>query len=176
LTQFDSPEGILFRVKVTPNGDSHKILAEADGITLVASTDQDSKREPLLPTKPADLPYEVYRLDFSGDSPVLLISRSAGIYSDIGRSPAFMSLVYPNIFREILIRVVIIDEHEDDSSFDDWRSRWLRFATELSGVPKCPANAAEKDDKFLWIEHAVTAFSRKFTTIDRFSQFWKEGA
>src|SRR5258708_5063469 len=29
LSQFDSADGILFRVKVTPNGDTHTLLAEA---------------------------------------------------------------------------------------------------------------------------------------------------
>jgi len=52
LTEFDSPEDILFRVKVTQANDTHVLLAEADRIPLTRPEPSDDKRIPLLPVKP----------------------------------------------------------------------------------------------------------------------------
>lgn len=176
LRIFDSPEGIRFRVKVTKSGDQHVLLAEADGIPLVLPENDEQNREPLLPVKPADLSGEVYRLDLSGSYPVLEISRQAGAPSEIGRSPAFVSLVYPSVLREILNRVMVIEKHDDDDSLTDWRSRWLRFASSIPGARERPPVDSEDDAKFEWIDEAVSAFARKIHANERFAEFWKEGA
>lgn len=129
LSQFESPDGLLFRVKVTPNGDIHTMLAEADRIPLARPEQNEGERTPLLPVKPQKLGDEIYRLDFSDDRPLLLINSDAGNYADIGRSPAFMSLVYPGVFREILNRVLLIEKHDDDANSEEWKSQWIKFAS-----------------------------------------------
>lgn len=176
LSQFDSPEGIRFRVKVTPSHDDRILLAEADRIPLFLPDQDLAPKQPLLPVKPADLDGEVHRLDFSGTEPLLLISRRAGSYGDIGRSPAFLALVYPAVLKEILVRALILDQFEDDSSDDDWQSRWLRFAKSLPGVGELPDTSSDQDDRFKWIDDAVAAFSRRVDVHGRFAEFWKEGA
>lgn len=176
LSQFDSPEGIRFRVKVTPDGDDKKLLAEADGIPLFLPEQDAVGKDPLLPVKPADLDGEIYCLDFSGAEPLLLVSRRAGPYSDIGRSPAFMALVYPSVLREILMRVIVIERHDDDVSDDVWQSRWLRFTRGLPGMTDIPESGSDEEDKYLWIDSAVAAFSRRLGAHERFAEFWREGA
>ncbi len=118
LTQFDSPDGIRFRVKVTREGGDHTLLAEADAISLAGPHQSDGAQTPLLSVKPEGLGDEIYRLDFSGQDgrPLLLINSEAGNYAEIGRAPAFVSLVYPAILREILIRALLVDKHEDDTN------------------------------------------------------------
>jgi hypothetical protein len=176
LSQFDSAEGVRFRVKVVPESDAHKLLAEADAIPLLMPDEGTGDREPLLPVKPAQLDGEVFRLDYSGDWPILLIHREAGAYSDIGRSLPFVSLVYPAVFREIMTRLLLVDKHFDDSSEDDWRSKWLRFATSLPGSNELPAESASEDDVTDWIDGAVAAFARRVQAVPRFLEFWTEGA
>lgn len=175
LTQFDSPEGVRFRVKVIPASDSHKLLAEADSIPLYLPEQTDAEKETLLPVKPAELDGEVFRLDFSGGSPILLINRNAGAYSDIGRSPTFVALVYPSIFRQILTILLLIERHYDDTSDDDWRSRWLRFATSLPGSVELPSEGASDENVSEWIDDTVAAFARSVGVLTRFGEFWKEG-
>src|SRR6185312_5686723 len=48
LDEFDGEEGLLFRVRVTAAGESHRILAEADRIPCQAS-DGKNHSESLLP-------------------------------------------------------------------------------------------------------------------------------
>jgi hypothetical protein len=174
LTEFDLPEGILFRIKVTQAGDRHRLLAEADRISLAKIEEEDAPRRPLLPVKPQKLGDEIYRLDFSspGNSPLLLINSDAGEYSLIAKSPAFASLVYPAVFREVLVRVLIIDEHDDNDSQDDWRSQWVRFAAFLPGLGELP-KPEDTDYRLDWIEKAVVGFAKRIQVRNRFAQFWR---
>lgn len=175
LSQFDSPNGILFRVKVTPNADIHTLLAEADRIPLARPEQSEGERTPLLPVKPQKLGEEIYRLDFSDDRPLLLINSEAGNYAAIGRSPAFVSLVYPAVFREILTRILLVEKHDDESNVDDWKSQWLRFASQNPGLGELPENESVEAQSD-WIEKAVSAFATQLHTRARFADFWKEGA
>lgn len=175
LTQFDSPEGIKFRVKVTPLGDVHTLLAEADAIPLVQPEQDDVERTPLLPVKPHKLGDEIFRLDFSGqdERPLLLINKEVGNYSDIGRSPAFVSLVYPAVFREILTRILLVEEHDDEASPNDWKSQWVKFATLHPGLGELP-EPSDAVERALWIDKAVSAFATRLHAKTKFLEFWKE--
>jgi hypothetical protein len=173
LSQFDSSDGILFRVKVTPNGNIHTLLAEADQIQLVRPEQSEGKRTPLLPVIPRKLGDEIYRLDFSDGRPLLLINSEAGNYASIGKSPAFVSMVYPGIFREILIRVLLLEKHDDDDAPDDWKSQWLRFALLHPGLGDLP-DPDDTDGRSDWIEKAVSAFAKGLQCRAKFAEFWKE--
>jgi hypothetical protein len=177
LIEFDSPEGILFRVKVTALGEKHTLLAEADRIPLAKIEEEETPRTPLLPVKPQKLGDEIYRLDFSspGNRPLLLINSDAGQYSLIARSPAFMSLVYPALFREVLVRVLVVDEHDDYDNADDWRSQWVRFAMLSPGLGEIP-KPDEIEDRFDWIEKAVASFAKRIQVRSKFADFWREGS
>lgn len=172
LSQFDSPEGLLFRVKVTPNGDIHTLLAEADEVPLADPELDQGERKPLLPVKPQKLGDEIYKLDFSGDKPLLLINSDAGHYTDVGRSPAFISLAMPGIFREILVRIILIENHDDDTNPDEWKSQWLKFALLYTGVGKLPG-ADDVDGRNDWIDKVVAAFAKQIQVRTKFAEFWE---
>src|ERR1043166_1165104 len=174
LSQFESPDGLLFRLKVTPNGEIHKLLAEADHIPLARPQQNQGDRMPLLPVKPQKLGDEIYRLDFTGGGPLLLINSDAGHYADIGRAPAFVSLVYPGVFREILSRVLLIEQHDDDANPDDWQSQWIRFALLYPGLGELPG-PEDTDGRGDWIDKAVSAFAKQLQARAKFAEFWKEG-
>jgi hypothetical protein len=172
LSEFDTPDDVRFRVKVTKATDQHILLAVADEIPLRRADEQKGKRLPLLPVKPHDLGHEVWRLDFSDDKPRLLINSAAGDWRAIGRSPAFNALVYPSALREVLTRVLIIDGHDDSDDLSDWRSLWLRFAASLPAMGLPPE---EDEAKYEWIDSAVLAFAKKSGAFVRFTDFWREG-
>lgn len=175
LTQFDSADGIKFRVKVTPHGDVHTLLAEADAIQLARPEQKEGERTPLLPVKGQALGDEIYRLDFSGQDgrPLLLINKEAGNWRDIAKAPAFVSLTYSAVFREILIRVLLLEKHDDDSNQHDWRSQWVRFASLHPGLGDLP-DPDEPDERAEWIEDAVAAFSKQLQVRTKFAEYWKD--
>jgi hypothetical protein len=175
LSLFDTPEGIRFRLKITPGGESSRLLAEADGIPLLATEDREIEREHLLPVKPHPLGEEIWRVDFSSNYPVLLINNEAGNYRNIVKSDAFISLALPSIFREILNRIILVDKHMDDSDPDDWHTRWLAFTVGLHGVGE-PPFAEDVEECSEWIDSAVGVFSRRNRFLGRFHEFWSEGS
>jgi hypothetical protein len=175
LTEFDSPDGILFSVKVTAtSGTRGMLLAEAEGIPVRFPGEADERRNPLLPVKSDDIGQEVYRLDFSNDPPILLVNRAAGDKDAIVRSPLFMSIVYPAALREILNRIIHVEELDDpDDDGESWQSRWLRFATALPCVGPIPPE--DGGDREQWIDDAVAAFAKQQTMLDRFIAGWQKG-
>jgi hypothetical protein len=170
LSEFDTPEDVRFRVKVTKAADQHILLAAADEIPLRRADEQEGGRLPLLPVKPEDLEHQLWRLDFSDDKPRLLINSSAGDWRAIARSPAFHALVYPAALREVLTRVLIIDGHDDRDDLDDWRSLWMRFAVSLPGMDSPPS---EDEGRYDWVDSAVQAFAKKNEAFVRFTEFWR---
>ena len=177
LNQFDSIEGILFRVKVTsPALPQGRLLAEGDQIRFRRPEERPDNRLPLLPVKPQDLGNEIAKLDFSEEQPLLLVNSSAGDWQDIARSHAFAAFVYPQALREILCRILIIEGHDDTEDPDDWKSKWLHFASSLPGVSSPPDADTETDNnsKWDWIDDAVTAFASRLCLLNRFQEYWKE--
>jgi hypothetical protein len=179
LTEFESTEGLLFRVKVTsPNEHRRLLLAEADQIPLRRPEQKPDRRVPLLPVVPEDLGDEVARLDFGPsfeDRPKLFVNRNLGDWPTIAKSPAFAAMVYPQALREILTRVLWIEEYYELEPADDWRAQWLRFATLAPGVGAVPQKGEQEyfDD---WIRSAVETFARHQRLGTVFEEFWsKEG-
>ncbi|MBI5945574.1 MAG: hypothetical protein HY864_14530 [Chloroflexi bacterium] len=172
LSLFDTHEGLLFRVKVTEAGEG-KLLAEADRIPFVLPDDKEIPLEPLLKIRPQNLGKEIYRIDYSDDrnGPILLINSLSGNYERIGRNPAFISLVYPSVFREILRRIFYIEKYFEYTDRNDWRSRWLLFARSFPGAGEMP-NKDESDQFDDWTDKVIEKFCKKIQVFERFSEFW----
>jgi hypothetical protein len=177
LAQFDDTEALLFRVRVSSPDDRRGVLlAEADRIRPCRPEEKITRRVPLLPVRPdRDLGSQVFRVDFS-DSPILLINAAARDWRGVSRDPAFVSLVFPAVFWEILMRVMCVDKVLDDDDLHDWRCRWVRFAKTLAGVPDMPGETEDQDAVIDWIEEVVSSFCRRCKMMDRFKEYWsKEG-
>lgn len=173
LAEFDSPDGVLFRVKIIsaqePEG---LILAEADKIRPRKPEENEEERVPLLPAR-ADpsLGYQVFRLDFS-DRPILLVNADLSDWHSVVRDPVFASLVYPTALREILNRVLYVEKCFDIDDPELWQSQWLRFGSILPGMMDPPSE--DEPDRFDdWIDDAVEAFCRKFKMTERFNCYWE---
>lgn len=168
LPDFDSPDGVRFRVKVTAVSEpiEGQLLAEGDAIRPVwASGEQES----LLTVRPsANLEQEVFRLDFD-DAPVLLINERTGQWREVARDPVFVSLVYPAVLRTILTHILSDGVPEDEYESDDWRALWLRFAKGHTGVSNPPETPEDNQD---WIEEVVKAFCKRSEIYTNFAKHW----
>ncbi|MGI9088756.1 MAG: hypothetical protein ACR2HH_13610 [Chthoniobacterales bacterium] len=177
LTEFDSPEDILFRVRVTSRGtpeEPHGLLvAEADRVRLLSREEVDDPRIPLLPVLPADLGPELWRIDFV-DYPRLQLNSAAGNYKQIGLDPGFVAVVYPAALREVLGRILHREDYRDIDEPNDWQAAWLRFAAQVLEVGEPPAENDGDDADDNWIDAAVAAFARKHALLDKFKTFWNE--
>ncbi len=164
LTEFDVPDGILFRVRVVqpPGQEHHKLLGEADGIPFVKLGEDIAQRRPLLEPVPDALDQLLWKLDLESDPPKLLVNRDARpTWKEMARSPQFIALVYPEILRRLLSSALVgEDAWTEDDEDDGWKTDWVRFARNLGGLgaPPPPANTEGRE---AWIEEAVAAFGRR---------------
>jgi len=180
LRDVRSPDGVKFRVKVVENAPAGasvrpaKILALADQIrprNLKSRTAQS-----LLPVDTGDSKDQIWWVEFGDDEPLLRISSTlVSDWRGFVTTPEFVTLALPEIFRSILTRILLIEEHVDRDDAQDWRNRWLRFARESLGMPEPPA-ADRKDisEQEQWIDDAVEAFCRRKDIGARLGHWRKE--
>jgi hypothetical protein len=165
LTDFDSPDEVLFRVRVTAvAGDSGKLLGEADQVRPRRPEERPEDRIPLLPPVPENLGQEIWRVDFDGDT-WLKVNSELPDWKETTRSPVFRALVYPAAMRQILERILLVEKVTVTDDPRDWRSRWLRFASSLPGSMDVPADVSDFEE---WIENAVSSFARRWSMRTRY--------
>jgi hypothetical protein len=172
LTAFATVDGLLFRVKVTSTGDrAGVLLAEADRIPVSDDEEQPDNRIALLPPAPFDLGQETWRVDLDGaNGPLLLVNNRLGDWKAVAASPLFRSLVYPAAMRQVLWHIYKVEETRTTDDTDDWRCRWLAFATSLPGAGDLPLT--DEDDAWEgWIASAVESFSRQHQMLDHYKAF-----
>ncbi len=164
----------LFRVKVVDKTGTHgRILASVDKIRPASEDNQPVDSRSLLFVEYDDLGHAVWQLDLDGDWPVLRLNHTVDEISLIASSDnRFLSLVYPEVLRQILTRILIVDEHTDPDCDDDWPSLWLKLACSLPGM-SVPFQAS-KAGRQAWIENAVEAFCANFNLLDKFHQAFQK--
>ena len=173
LREFDSPDGILFRVKVTSVDEATEgqLLAELDRIRPVRSSGQP---ESLLHVKPSDeLGDEVFKLSWE-PRPYLLVNARIELWRDIAVDPKFVSLVYPAALRTILTGILRGGEQADEESDEDWPAQWLRFAESLPSVGSHPTGGFDDYDDTIgdWVDKAVSVFCQEKRIYNEFVRTW----
>jgi hypothetical protein len=177
IERFGAADGLLFRVKVSAEGEATaRLLAEADAIRLRLPDDLDAHDTPLIKPKAGPLGHDPWRVRFDDDMPVLVINDRTPGWKELVMEPRFRAMVAPAAMRTVLTRILIIDlcENVDDEDETKWTNQWLRFAQSLPGVAECPQ--LEQNNGRLqnleaveeWIDSAVSAFASRSSLFDRF--------
>lgn len=170
LDNFSESAMPLFRVKVVDRTTSQgRILASVDKVRPENVDELPAGSQSLLFVEYDDLGNKVWQLDLEGDWPVLKLNQYVDEISLIASSDnRFLSLVYPEVFRQILKRIIIEDQHTDPECDDDWPSLWLQLACFLPGISIPPQ--VSKPDQQEWIEKAVESFCANFHMLEKFNQ------
>jgi hypothetical protein len=154
----------LFRVKVVQrHEETGRILAAAERIVPVRADQADQERQSLLPVEYQDLGERIWALDLDGDWPRLILNQRYEGLRDLARSgPEFLALVYPEVLRAVLARILEDPDLDPDGEDDDWPTLWVRFVTGELGCGPPPGSSLEGEarepDPTGWIDEAVTRF------------------
>jgi hypothetical protein len=166
LNDVDSVDGLLFRVHVVAVHEPHKILGEADKLPFKLVGEAPSRITPLIKTRSADLAELVWDVDFDAEPPELRINRALGNWSVVAHDKAFRAVVYPALLREVLVRVLLIDEWSGDADDDDWRAKWIKFGRKLA--PGYGEPFADKKEQYEFIESAVQSLASQIHAREMF--------
>lgn len=156
LPDLAHPGDLKFRIIVVDETAEHGlILASADGIRPTVEYEKQS----ILPVKIEDLGRQVWKLDFTGDEPVLVLNeRLPNINNLPSTDPRFRLYILPAVLREVFSHMYFIDRIEDlEEPAVSWHRNWLDFAKRF--LP----------DKTRWPQRSDDEFSSEDVTdwIDR---------
>jgi hypothetical protein len=166
LDGFESVEGLLFRVRVIAVHEPHKILGEADKIPFAMVGEAPTKKIPLIKTRSADLGDLVWDVDFDVEPPELRVNKSLGNWQVVAHDKAFRALVYPAVLREVLVRILIVEEWSGDSDAGDWRAKWIKFGRKLA--PGYGDPFSDENEMWEFIDAAVHAVAREVRAAESF--------
>lgn len=171
LGDIESGDQVFFNLLVVDEAGEHgKILAAADGLTAMDAAVTESGRRPILPVNHSDeLGDLIWRVRFDDiQGPILEVNNQVpGIREIVRTNRTFFSLVYPSVLREVLDRILLVDEEDvDDTDANSWQGRWLSYVRGfyLSSPP--PRQALEQREE--WIEEAVGAFASRFVVRSKY--------
>ncbi len=165
-------ENLKFRVLVTDKNSRIVGIAEEIKPEIKAG-----RVESLLPVIPDDIGKELWKIDYSGRGgmPELFInSKIDGVLEMAESDPVFRLSSYPAILREILQRIVYIeDEVMNPENLSGWHKKWMDFACMIA-TKKPPDVLHPSENNFndneveKWINSVTEEFSNR-----RISE-WKE--
>ena len=153
LPGFSAPDSILFRVKVVGTGEhAGRILAAADRVPATAIEGAGS-RQPLLPFRGEVDAGTLWRLDLDS-VPTVVIDAEIGDWHEFARQPYFVSLVYPEVLRQVALWLCLRTEEAADPGSRE--SNWLRFLRRYGPPP----NEVPEDDRSAWADEIAASFAR----------------
>jgi hypothetical protein len=168
LTEIDSDNCVRFRLKIVDHTEQrHRILAVADDLLVCLRKPDSGARTPLLPVNFTSLGDLVWRIDFDVSGAVLELNNRIDSIETIAKNdPQFFALVYPAAVREILTRILLVEEHEILEESEEWWSLWVRWASRYAALP----STAEAEDRQEWIQDVVSAFAAQHELVLRMSR------
>lgn len=154
--------GLQFRVLVA-DPRTRRILASAEKLRPFTM-----KEMPILPHVRWDIGKLAWKIEFSEEGPLLVLNRN--LPSGTFRSSQFVCYGLPAVLREILnyalrerAREGEWENSEEDES-EDWKSRWFKFAQELTGLKTPRGNPDDpsfREECKRWLDEAIQAFCEK---------------
>ena len=158
-------ERITFDVLVVDGSNARK-LGSAETVRPLKTGEPSNNPKELLPIDAAQrLDGVLWRIDYSdnwegaSDAPILLFDKLATRESAASfvRNTWVRSLVFPSAMREILTKLLQVEEYSFDPAGTSWRDAWLRFASKAAGdeppdVNDATTPASDIED---WIGRAV---------------------
>ncbi len=170
------PQPLLahFRVKVVEPAAAGPglLLAVADHIAPAGLKGRAQQRVALFRVSyESEMKEEIWRLDYDDAGPILELQQMTGM-KEIARREDFMALVYPEVMRQILHRVLFVEKIDDPQADpNSWQARWLRFGAQQAGEASPALDAGvvspEHED---WIGEAAAGFSRRQKLVSKFKR------
>jgi hypothetical protein len=173
-----SPGDVRFNLKVV---DEYRYAGRLLAVALALeprrpATDDLTGTLSILPIQSIDLVDQVWRIrfdDIEDGRPVLQVnSRIETIMEDARHNRTFFALVYPQVVRDILSKIIIDEEFDDPDGEDpDWQRRWIRWGIAWHPDRDRPPSREADDDGVArrhWVEEVASAFCTKHRVRERY--------
>jgi len=162
---------IRFRIKIVTDepGIAGKLLAEVDGL----KTEDDGNVRSLLEVKPSDdLGQRIWKIEISESGPELLINTALVDWRDVGQSPVFQSLVFPQAVYEIYKWVGKYDAYTEGSIEEKWMDLFSTTGhnpNDLDSIEDFESEAEFADYLDEKAHEVAQAFARNHLVLNQFN-------
>lgn len=183
ISDLGKTENLSFRVKVVEkSGKYGLILAEADTIRPKGETGPDSQIQSILPSEfGSDLGQQIWRLRYDSQEPILEFNKNIPNIRSLAKSDTgFFFYVYPQVIRELLTYMLLVEFVDPLDPAEEWQKNWLDFARTV--YPENYPDQWKRDipeskgEILAWIENVVTDFSMSHAGVwDRFLKSFDGG-
>lgn len=164
-------ERVTFDVFVVDLTNSRK-LGSAETVRPIKTGDAPNAPRELLPIDASrSLGGVLWKVEYSenwesaSDAPVLLLDKTAtrGSAANFVSNHWVRALVFPSVMREILTKILLLDEHSYEKEALTWRDAWLRFASKFAGQEPPPQESEDTPTEEImdWIDLAVDKMATK---------------
>ncbi len=169
LPEFGVPDLVKVRVKVVGTGDEGGLLlAQADRLRPSLEHGSVPTRS-MIPARPDDgMGQTMWRVSVEDEAPILLVNSAIDDWRGFTVSPAFQTLVLPEVLRRCLewVDVTLAIEGEPEETDSDL-ALWVTFARQLGQDP-LEWQGMDEVERAEAITEAVAAFARSKRLLDQF--------
>ena len=159
LDKLDLTSSVKFTVYIVDQTETAGRLL-ASGIFRANDDDIEEGSRPLIAVKTYDLGQQVWKVDFSQESPELVINQNIpDAIHRIQTDLLFQGLVLPAMLKSILTHILWNEERDDESV----EAAWIHIAEELGDKLPNTEDPVKLND---WIDGVVDEFSRKHKFCD----------
>lgn len=159
---------VLYRLKIVDESDEKGlILGFADEI-VAKNNINDGNKSPLLPVDFNELNNRVWKLDFRDEGPVLCANtdgRIEKIREIVAKDQRFLSLVYPEVIRQIALNIASDEDFDFTDNGNLWQHKWVKYFKLSLGIVYSP-NSKEDKDLIEWSDEVSDAFCKTNRIID----------
>jgi len=160
---------------VDPGGNKLLGLLGKTRLALNEDNKDDENQEGILGTRAVDLGHRIWKLAWEDDSvPVIHINNKLNNPYEVVQSPNFVTIVYPEIFRMIVLKQVELEAVSNSANpewkkyFDDFAvSRDPSFTLEALVEIYNPQNLAELEEK---VDEMCAEFSFKHDLLNLYNE------
>jgi len=168
LTDIPITDRVLYRLKIVDEStEKGLILGFADEI--VANNNRtDTNKSPLLPVDFNDLSNRIWKLEFRNEGPVLCVNwdgKIDKIREIVSKDNKFLSLVYPEVIRQISFNVATDEDFDFNDIGNSWQYKWLKYFKASLGIMHIP-ETKENKDALEWSDDVSDAFCKSNKVID----------
>jgi hypothetical protein len=134
-------------------------LGEADRLRFTkAGSEDDNRRHIIVPQSSSSLGNLLWELEMEDDVPRLYVnSKALPTWDGFARSKLFMALVYPEVLRQVLIKIIMTEDFSEDG-LEGWQLDWIKFSKALCDPGKI---SEDPDEKKEWIKTVVSNFATR---------------
>jgi len=165
IQSLSSVDGLKIDIRVVDMDDpSRRILAIRQNVAIASDGEDPTKVTGLLGVRRGDFQWPLWRLnleELDSSGAWLEVSKSVADFRSFSTSPAFLTLVLPEVIRQIAKEIIQGESYRGDpSASDEVQDKWVRYFVSIPGMGNF-SGTMSPSEREAFVEDVVLHFCEK---------------